>query len=121
MSASQTRKAVGFVVLGAAAFVAKRAFVGPHWALITGYLGNVSVSFVLYFLALLAGVRIGRGRLFAVVGSLLAVEAFELADGFGVMSNTFDPWDLLANALGVAMAWSVDTLVLAGPRRASQP
>jgi hypothetical protein len=41
---------------------------------------------------------------------LLAVTAFELADGFGLMSNVYDPIDLAANAAGVALAWAVDSL-----------
>jgi hypothetical protein len=98
----------------------KRAFVGRHWFLVTSYLGNVSVSFALYFLAIVAGLRVGRGPLFAAVSSLLVVEAFEVTNGFGVMLNTFDPWDLLANALGVAMGLVVDIFVLARPYRGSQ-
>jgi hypothetical protein len=42
---------------------------------------------------------------------LLAVEAFELTDGFGVMTNVFDPADLLANLVGIAAAVAVDLAV----------
>ena len=37
------------------------------------------------------------------------VELFEAFDGFGVMTNTYDPFDFVANALGVGLALVVDT------------
>jgi len=40
--------------------------------------------------------------------TLLAVELFEATDGFGVMANTDDPIDLVANAAGVGLAVIVD-------------
>ena len=36
------------------------------------------------------------------------VELFEAFDGFGMMVNTHDPFDFIANALGVALALVVD-------------
>ena len=50
-------------------------------------------------------------RLYAFIGALLAVESFELLNGFGVMTNVYDPWDLLANAMGVGLALVVDLLM----------
>lgn len=38
------------------------------------------------------------------LSALLVVEAFELSDGFVVMSNVVDPLDLLANAAGIGLA-----------------
>lgn len=35
---------------------------------------------------------------------MLATACFEATDGFGFMSNTYDPTDYIANALGVALA-----------------
>jgi hypothetical protein len=46
------------------------------------------------------------------VATLVAVEAFELSDGFAVMANVVDPVDLVANAAGVALAVAVDLLSL---------
>ena len=40
--------------------------------------------------------------------ALLVVEIYELADGFGIMANVYDPFDYLANALGVGLAYVVD-------------
>ena len=71
------------------------------------YLGNLAASFSVYFLVSLAAApRLGRLGIAAI--ALIVVEAFEITDGFGVMSNVYDPLDTLANALGVALAWFVD-------------
>ena len=73
------------------------------------YLGNFSVSFAVYFLAALGA----QGRLSQITCAsiaLIVVEGFELTDGFGFMSNVYDPFDLLANALGVLLAFLVDKL-----------
>ena len=47
-------------------------------------------------------------RLIVAVIALLVVELFEATNGFGVMANTYDPFDFLANAIGVALAIGVD-------------
>lgn len=41
--------------------------------------------------------------------ALTCVESFEAFDGFGLMANTYDPIDLLANAIGVGCALGLDT------------
>lgn len=106
--ASRTARAVGFVIVGVAAFMLKRSYDGPQAVVVASYLGNVSISFAVYFLATIAAARVGLGRLLVVLVSLLVVESFELFSGFGLMSNTYDPWDLLANALGIGLAASID-------------
>ena len=58
-----------------------------------------------------------RPRLLAALGVLVAVEAFELSDGFGVMANVVDPVDLWANAVGIALAVAVDVLTARVLRR----
>lgn len=122
MRATRTRMAVAFVLLGVAVLVLKQAYHGPHADFVVSYLGNVSVSFAVYFLATVAVARMGGGRLAAVVCSLGAVEAFEVTNGFGVMLNVFDPWDLAANAVGVLLGLGIDLLILPDPqRRANAP
>ena len=101
---------VVLAVLGAAVLVLKPAYHGPLEDVVYSYAGNFSVSFALYFAAISATARYQRSRPLAALGVLVAVEAFELANGFGVMANVFDPLDLLANALGVAFAVAVDVL-----------
>lgn len=108
---------VVFALLGAAALVLKPAYHGPLEGTVYSYAGNVSVSFALYFAAISATARYPRPRLIAAVATLLAVEAFELTDGFGVMANVVDPVDLVANAAGIALAVTVDALSLRMMRR----
>jgi hypothetical protein len=50
-------------------------------------------------------------KLVAAGFALAVVESFEAFDGFGVMTNTYDPSDYAANALGVALALIVDSAV----------
>jgi hypothetical protein len=108
---------VVFALLGAVALVLKHAYHGPLEETVHSYGGNVSVSFALYFLASNATALTPRPRLIAAVATLVAVEAFELSDGFGVMANTVDPVDLVANAVGIALAVAVDLLSLRVMRR----
>jgi hypothetical protein len=48
-------------------------------------------------------------RLLAAAVTFAVVQLFEAFDGFGVMSNTYDPIDFLANAGGIALGLWVDT------------
>lgn len=101
-----------FVLLGAAALVLKHSYHGPLGQLVHSYGGNVAASFALYFLSTFAASGFGLGRLVAAGAALAVVEAFEITDGFfGVMSNTYDPFDLLANAVGIGVALTVDFAV----------
>ncbi|MFA4975028.1 MAG: hypothetical protein WC683_20680 [bacterium] len=104
-----------FVLLGVGALVLKPAYHGPLEEPVYSYGGNVVVSFAVYFLAVFGSSDLGWGRLAAAGAALAAVEVFEITDGFfGVMSNTFDPYDLLANAAGIGVALAVDLLVRRG-------
>lgn len=91
-------------------FLLKKQYAGPFQELIHSYAGNVTVSFALYFVFLKLCMMSPRfGRFVAATVVLVCVESFELFDGFGFMSNTYDPFDLLANAIGVGFALSLDT------------
>ena len=97
------------VLIGVLGLLLKSWFSDSIPDLIYCYLGNFSVSFAVYFLTTLGA----QGRLSQVTCAsiaLLVVEGFELTDGFGFMSNVYDPFDLLANALGVLLAYLVDKL-----------
>jgi hypothetical protein len=108
MTANQTRRNVLFVLLGAAALVLKPYYHGPFAQGLYSYGGNVAVSFAVYFLAVIVAFRLGLGRFATAASALLIVEAFEVTNGFGVMSNVYDPADLMANAAGVGVALAVD-------------
>jgi hypothetical protein len=103
-----TIRNVALAVLGAAVLVFKSAYPGPFEDALNAYAGNVAVSFALYFAAINATSRYGRPRLLAAALTLLAVELFEVTNGFGVMENIYDPADFIANALGVGLAVIVD-------------
>lgn len=107
-----------FVLAGTTVLALKSRYRGPLAPLFHDYGGNVAASFAVYFLAALAAFRLGKGRWLAAASALLVVELFEVADGFGVMANVFDPLDLLANAMGIGLAFVVDSLT--GPRHSPQ-
>jgi hypothetical protein len=95
------------VLAGVAGLLLKGWFAESLGDLAHSYLGNLAVSFAVYFLVSIAsGSRLNRVTI-AVI-ALLVVEIFELADGFGIMTNVYDPFDYLANALGVALAYFGD-------------
>jgi hypothetical protein len=103
-----TIRNVALAVLGAAVLLCKSAYHGPFEDALNAYTGNVAVSFALYFAAINATSRYGRPRLIAAALTLLAVELFEITNGFGVTANVYDPADLIANAAGVGLAVIVD-------------
>jgi hypothetical protein len=103
-----TIRNVVLAVTGAVVLVLGSAYRGPFDEAFQAHSGNVAVSFALYFAALNATARLPRPRLLAASLTLLAVELFEATDGFGVMSNTYDPVDFVANAAGIGVAVVVD-------------
>ena len=118
MTTSNTVRRVGFVLVGVAVLLAKRSYHGPFDETVGSYGGNFAVSFAVYFITATGASRHGLGRIAAAAVALLAVESFEVTNGFGVMANVFDPLDLFANAVGIAVAFAVDAAVT---RRAGGP
>jgi hypothetical protein len=108
-SKSRTRHTI-FVLLGILVLILKNQYSGPYAEFFYNYGSNFSVSFAIYFIGMLGFRSFQQTRLISGIGALLAVELFELLDGFGVMENVYDPWDLLANALGIGLAVGVDLL-----------
>jgi len=100
---------IGFILLGTAILMLKSRYSGPFEVPVHSYAGNVAVSFAVYFWALLIPAGSKYGKAFAALLALAIVELFEIFDGFGFMSNTYDPLDLLANLAGVSIAWGIDT------------
>lgn len=100
-----------FILLGILVLLFKRSYAGPCGELFYRHGSNFAISFAVYFIAQLGLYPFPYPRLLSTVGALLAVELFELTNGFGVMSNVYDPWDYLANVLGVGLALGIDLLV----------
>ena len=103
-----TVRGVPLAILGAVALVLKPAYHGPFGGLVLAYGGNCAVSFALYFAAMNTTSTYRSPRLVAASATLLAVEAFEITNGFGVMANVYNSVDLVANAAGVVFAVVVD-------------
>jgi hypothetical protein len=100
---------VAMVFVGVCGLLVKPHYRGAAETLVHSYLGNVSASFAVFFIVGMPPPMACRPSWVAGVVALLVVQGFEVTDGFGLMSNTYDPWDLVANLVGVALAWAVDS------------
>ena len=97
------------VLVGVTALLSKSWFRDSLGSLAHAYLGNVVASFAVFFIiAIAAALKLHRIWIAAI--ALIVVEAFELTNGFGVMTNVYDSFDYLANVLGVALAFCADDL-----------
>ena len=99
------------ITLGVLVLLFKEDYIGPFSELVYNHGSNFSVSFSVYFIVILGLRSLPQTRLLAVICALLAVELFELTNGFGLMTNVYDPWDFLANALGIGLALVIDLLI----------
>jgi hypothetical protein len=75
------------------------------------YAGNISASFAVYFLVSMVPIRKLTWVMVASL-ALVVVETFELTNGFGIMTNVYDPFDYIANAIGIGLAVFVDRAFL---------
>lgn len=107
-SIAEKMRNIVFIMIGVAVLVFKRHYSGPFQPIVYAYAGNVAVSFAVYFNALNAPVKVRYKQLWAAGLALAAVELFEVFDGFGIMSNVYDTFDLVANGVGVILALVVD-------------
>ena len=107
MISSYRARDILFVLVGTAGLLLKSWFSGSLTDFALSYLGNLSVSFAVYYNVRLA-TRGKLNRTFSAIIALLIVELFEATNGFGIMTNVYDHLDYVANALGVALAVAVD-------------
>ena len=101
---------IAFVLLGAFGLILTSKYVGPYYELVHSYAGNITASFAVYFIVSIGSKELRFNRLIVAVLALTIVELFEATNGFGVMANTYDPFDFLANAIGVALAVGADVI-----------
>ncbi|MEZ5126604.1 MAG: hypothetical protein R2826_10235 [Thermoleophilia bacterium] len=101
---------VALAVLGALLLLLESMYRGSFEDVVHSWVGNFVVSFAIYFAILNTTMRWSRPRLYAAGLALLAVEAFEATNGFGILANVYDPADFLVNAIGVGVAVLVDVL-----------
>lgn len=104
MSNKEKLRNVLFILLGVAGLLLKQHYNGAYPELVKSYLGNISVSFAVYFLVSIYAVRWKKKKFFSAAVTLIIVDLFEITNGFGVMLNTFDMYDLVANFVGVGLA-----------------
>jgi len=71
----------------------------------------LSISFALYFILMNLRVQLRAKRVLTALLALVLAEAFEVFDGFGMLANTHDPVDLIANAVGIGCALGLDTML----------
>lgn len=109
-----TVRNVFFILVGAAGLVLKGHYSGPYRQAVHSYGGNITASFAVYYWSNFVVTLLPsspRFRKVLTAGLALAVvELFEALDGFGVMMNTYDPFDFAANAAGIALALAVDAV-----------
>jgi hypothetical protein len=91
---------VVMVPIGTIALLNKSWFSDSIGDLAYAYLGNLAASFAIYFVVAIA-VHPRLHRIWTAVVTLVIVEVFELTNGFGVMTDVFDPFDYLANGIGI--------------------
>ncbi|MBE7541481.1 MAG: hypothetical protein M9913_08835 [Bryobacteraceae bacterium] len=98
-------------LVGVAGLVMKGGLGGPQAELVHNHGGNVAGSFAVYFVMANPCRRLRRRRLVTAAVALAVVNLFEATDGFGVMANTYDPADYVANGVGTGLALVVDWVV----------
>ena len=106
-----------FILLGVAGLLLKGHYSGPLEELVRAYLGNIAASFAVYFNANLVPLQSKHRGIVSACLALTAVESFEAFNGFGIMSNTYDPYDFVANLVGVLLAFMIDSLIESRQRR----
>lgn len=106
-----------FVLVGVLGLVMKSQLARLGGPMVHDYGGNVAASFAAFFVLKLPVVRARVRLVTAAALALFATELFEVTDGFGFMSNTYDPGDYLANAIGISLGLGVEGIVLLVSRR----
>jgi len=100
-----------FILLGVLLLLIKPHYNGPFLDIIKNYLGNISISFAVYFIVSIYSNNWKMNKLITALIALLIVELFEVLNGFGIMTNVYDKMDLLANLLGILFALSIDLMI----------
>ncbi|HOI29811.1 MAG TPA: hypothetical protein PLZ15_08650 [Melioribacteraceae bacterium] len=111
MIAKEKLRNLLFVLSGALVLMLKHNYSGPYTEIVKSYSGNLAVSFAVYFIISFSSDTWKKNRFITAFIALLAVELFEITNGFGIMTNVFDPIDLLANLIGVGLAFGLDFLL----------
>lgn len=108
MTKKQKIRNVSFVLIGVMLLIIKQKYSGPYLEFIRSYLGNISVSFAVYFIVQFSDDYWKANKIVTAFIAIIAVNLFELTNGFGVMTNVYDGYDMLVNFVGVLLALMLD-------------
>jgi len=111
ISNKQKARNVLFILLGISVLLLKQIYNGPGLEIVKSYSGNLSISFAVYFLIYFSSDHWKQNKLITAIISLTIVELFEITNGFGIMKNVFDIFDLFVNLIGVILALVLDKLL----------
>jgi len=111
MGGKEKVRNVLFVLLGVLVLLLKHSYSGLGQEIVQSYSGNLSISFSTYFLICFSSDHWKQNKLITAIISLTIVELFELTNGFGIMTNTYDTIDLFANLIGIILALAVNQLL----------
>ena len=111
ISNKQKVRNVLFILLGVLVLLLKQCYNGPDQEIVKSYSGNLSISFAVYFIICFSSDHWKQNKLITAIISLTIVELFEITNGFGIMTNTYDAIDLFVNIVGVILALAVDQLL----------
>jgi len=111
ISNKQKVRNVLFILLGVLVLLLKQSYNGPDQEIVKSYSGNLSISFAVYFIICFSSDHWKQNKLITAIISLMIVELFEITNGFGIMKNVFDIFDLFVNLIGVISALLLDKLL----------
>ena len=111
MGGKEKTRNVLFILLGVLVLLIKHSYNGSGQELVNSYSGNLSISFAVYFLICFNSNHWKKNKLITAIISLMIVELFEITNGFGIMKNVFDIFDLFVNLIGVISALLLDKLL----------
>jgi glycopeptide antibiotics resistance protein len=111
MSEKEKVRNVLFILFGVLVLLLKQIYNGPALEIVKSYSGNLSISFAVYFLLCFSSDHWKQNKFITAIISLIIVELFEITNGFGIMTNTYDIIDLFANLIGIILALAVDQLL----------
>ena len=111
MNLKDKTRYVVFILAGVLGLILKRHYTGPYNEFVFSYLGNVAVSFSVYYIICIVTTPRRIHKLISAAIALAIVELFELTNGYGIMKNVYDLYDLLANLVGVCGAFTLDNLI----------
>jgi len=111
LSNKQKVSNVLFILFGILVLLLKQIYNGPGLEIVKSYSGNLSISFAVYFLICFSSDYWKQNKLITALISLTIVELFEITNGFGIMTNTYDTIDLFVNLIGVILALVLDQLL----------